>query len=633
MELTSHSWLRNAGGVAGRPATARRAPSRLSRAVVLGALAAAATTSLASAASTGPTSAAPAAAGQLTQVVVRASAGHLQQAEATARRLGATLGRELRLIDAVAASVPANRLAALRAAPGVAEVSADTSVTLEGASYYDPSGDQNSLLALQQIVGTRALWNQWTGAGVDVALIDSGVAPVAGLADPGKIVNGPDLTPEAQNPATAHLDTYGHGTHMAGIIAGHDSGVTPAGNTNPTTFLGVAPDARIVNVKAADVHGVSDVSQVIAGIDWVVQHAHDNGMNIRVLNLSFGTDSSQPYTLDPLAYAAEQAWKHGIVTVVAAGNTGARSGRLTDPAIDPFVIAVGADDTNGTLTTADDSVAAFSSRGDETRGPDLVAPGAHVQSLRVPGSYIDGMYGATGRLGDRYFRGSGTSQAAAFVSGSAAQLVQEHPGYTPDQIKALLVGTASRLPAADPLAQGAGLINMSAASGPFDVTGKVQSFVASIGAGTLEAARGSRHLVLTDRTTGQSTQLTGETDVHGAPVSTGSLAATEQNGRGWSDGVSAPTRGGDDSGGSAPESSSWASSSWASAHFASGTWTAAGWSNANWTSSSWASSSWASSSWAASSWPSSSWASSSWASSSWASSSWADASWQSSSWG
>src|SRR5438093_8645645 len=109
---------------------------------------------------------------------------------------------------------------------------------------------------------------------------------------------------------------------MAGIIAGHDDNVSASEYTNHDNFMGVAPDARIVNVKVASASGATDVSQVIAAIDWVVQHRTDNGMNIRVLNLSFGTDGTQDYRVDPLAYAAEVAWRKGITVVVAAGNSG-----------------------------------------------------------------------------------------------------------------------------------------------------------------------------------------------------------------------------------------------------------------------------------------------------------------------
>ena len=134
-------------------------------------------------------------------------------------------------------------------------------------------------------------------------------------------MNGPDLSLESQNPSLQYLDTNGHGTFMAGIIGGNDG--------QPGGYRGVAPDSRILSVKVGDADGGVDVSQVIAAIDWVVQHRHDNGMNIRVINLSYGTNSLQPYTVDPLAYAVEQAWKAGIVVVAAAGNTGTRRDRVS----------------------------------------------------------------------------------------------------------------------------------------------------------------------------------------------------------------------------------------------------------------------------------------------------------------
>jgi serine protease AprX len=199
---------------------------------------------------------------------------------------GYQLGRRIGIIDAVVATLPAGAADALRADPHVAGVSPNAAVTLQ-ATTYDAVADVNSLYNNENATKVRQMWSRgYTGAGVDVALIDSGVAPVAGMNDPGKVINGPDLTEESQSSSTRYLDTYGHGTHMAGIIAGHDTGVvTTSADKDSSHFLGVAPDARIVSVKVADAHGNSDVSQVIAGIDWVVQHAHDPGVNIRVLNV------------------------------------------------------------------------------------------------------------------------------------------------------------------------------------------------------------------------------------------------------------------------------------------------------------------------------------------------------------
>ncbi len=221
-----------------------------------------------------------------------------------------------------------------------------------GASAYDPSSDPYSMQNIEAGDGAQAWWSSGdTGQGVDVALIDTGVAPVPALSGANKIVNAPDLSLESQNPSLSRLDTNGHGTFMAGIIGGNDG---QAGG-----YRGVAPDSRILSVKVGAANGAVDVSQVVAAIDWVVQHRNDNGMNIRVINLSYGTDSNQPYGADPLAYAVEQAVKAGIVVVAAAGNTGFGSG-LADPAYDPFVVAVGAADTMGTASIADDQPAPFS---------------------------------------------------------------------------------------------------------------------------------------------------------------------------------------------------------------------------------------------------------------------------------
>jgi serine protease AprX len=473
---------------------------------------------------------------------------------------------------------------------------------------YAPGLDQNSQYNLQNIVGNRSVWNKWTGSGVDVALIDSGVAPVAGLSDPGKVVNGPDLTPESQNPATNHLDTFGHGTHMAGIIAGHDTGVAAAtASGNQTAFMGTAPDARIVSVKVADAHGSTDVTQVIAGLDWVVQHAHDPGFNIRVINLSFGTDSLQGYLADPLAFATEQAWKHGIVVVVSAGNSGVSDGRLTDPALDPYVLAVGADDTNGTASQADDTIPSFSSRGNGLRNPDVVAPGAHVQSLRVPGSYIDNTYGSTGAINDRYFRGSGTSQAAAFVSGSVAQLLQEHPTYTPDQIKALLRGTASRLPNADSQAQGRGLIDMRAATGPYDVTGATQTHVPSVGIGSLDSSRGTAVLQL------NGVALTGQQDIFGHAFHPVLMAAAETNASSWSGGT-------------------WNGSVWTGDSMVNGSWSGRTWSGNDWSGRTWSGRTWSAGSWDGRTWSGSNWSGRTWSGASWSDSSWSGRTWSSGDW-
>src|SRR5689334_20369822 len=164
-----------------------------------------------------------------------------------------------------------------------------------GATAYDPAADPNSMAATTAYTGAQSWWNAgYTGAGIDVAVIDTGVAPVAGLDAPGKVVYGPDLSLESQAPNLANIDTNGHGTFMAGLIAAHPADLTaPYSSAPASVYRGMAPDARIISLKVGVADGGADVTQVIAAVDWVVQHAHDPGLNIRVINLSYGTNSQQ----------------------------------------------------------------------------------------------------------------------------------------------------------------------------------------------------------------------------------------------------------------------------------------------------------------------------------------------------
>src|SRR4051812_25104270 len=320
-------------------------------------------------------------------LIVRTSPGAVRRVASTVRALGGTVMHRMSSIDSLVVHVPASALARLSGAAGVKTITGDRHVTLASAG---PDGtDANapgSLSSVGSAIGVDDYWRAgFLGKGVDVAVIDSGVAPVKGLDGPGKLVHGPDLSFKSQSANLAHLDTYGHGTNMAGIIAGNDTGAGMTGGpafdpANHRDFTGIAPAARIVSVKVADAFGNADVSQVIMGIDWVIRHKDDSRqkLHIRVLNLSFGTDGTQAYTLDPLAYAVEQAWHRGIFVVVSAGNAGYGTPALSDPALDPFIMAVGASDYEGTLSEADDTTATFSSGGDAARRPDVVAPGTKI---------------------------------------------------------------------------------------------------------------------------------------------------------------------------------------------------------------------------------------------------------------
>ncbi len=468
-----------------------------------------------------------------------------------------------------------------------------------GSSAYDPTSDPYSMQNVTAGDGVQAWWNAGdTGQGVDVALIDTGVAPVPALSGADKIVNGPDLSLESQDPSTQNLDTNGHGTFMAGIIGGNDG---QAGG-----YRGLAPDSRILSVKVGAANGAVDVSQVIAAIDWVVQHRNDNGMNIRIINLSYGTDSTQPYTVDPLAFAAEQAWKAGIVVVTAAGNSGFGTS-LADPAYDPWLISVDATDTMGTASLRDDRVAPFSAGFGGCRpplcvGPTLLAPGTHLQGVRVPGSYVD-QNNPTAALGDLYFRGSGTSEAAAYVTGAVALLLQKNPQLTPDQVKDLLTSSTVKVKGAPRLIQGSGELDLNQlltgkvpGGGPGGLGGPTAP-AWSNGSGSLEDSRGNTHI------SNNGVVLQGNETIFGLPFDSAAMAALEAAGNSWS-------------------GSSWSGSSWSGS-----SWSGSSWSGSSWSGSSWSGSSWSGSSWSGSSWSGSSWSGSSWSGSSWSSEGWLGVSW------
>ena len=311
------------------------------------------------------------------------------------------------------------------------------------------AGDAAAAASMERIAGGTGIGlDAADGTGVDVALIDSGVVPVGGLAEPGRVIHGPDFSSERRDRHLATLDTFGHGTHVAGLIAGRDA---------ITGFASAAPGARLVSVKVAGANGETSLPQVLAALEWVQRNRNARGLDIRVVNLALGVEARGGYRRDVLAWTVEQLWQDGIAVVAAAGNHGSKANRLDIPAADPFVIAAGATDTRDTADPADDRVADFSSRS-RLRPPDVVAPGTNMVSLRVPGSALDQEYPGA-RVGATYFRGSGTSQAAAVVAGLAARLLSARPELTPDQLKALLIAGAVDLPD-QPEADGAGRVDL-----------------------------------------------------------------------------------------------------------------------------------------------------------------------------
>lgn len=465
----------------------------------------------------------------------------------------------------------------------------------------DPAIDSGAMSSITRIVGAQSLWERGiTGRGVDVALIDTGVTSVAGIPS-AQIVHGADLSFDSQSDAP-RIDTYGHGTHLAGIIAGRDAGVTASANgcmtclngsgfSDTTKFVGVAPEARVLSVKIGADDGSVDVSQMIAAIDWVVEHRRDNGMNIRVLNLSFGTDSAQSYTLDPLAYAAEVAWRKGIFVVVASGNDGTSTQTLATPANSPYVFAVGASDPNGTLGTSDDTVPAWAQRGTNARSVNVVAPGVHVASLDVPDSYIKSNEGAVPQ--GRFMRGSGTSQAAAVVSGVAALLFQKYPTATPDQIKDRLQKTAHPLGLVPPLFAGYGIVDANAAASALVLPSVLEPSPArSTGLGSLEASRGTGHVEY------DGAQLTGEKDIFGRTWKPSTWAAASLKETSWV--------------GSKWNGAVWSGSAWSGGAWGLVTWTAKMWTGTAWSGHRWSSTSWSGHRWSGHRWSGHRWSGIAW---------------------
>ena len=475
--------------------------------------------------------------------------------------------------------------------------------SLAGATSYSPALDGYSMKAMTENIGATAFWDEGiTGAGVDVAVIDTGVAPVEGLNTPDKIIYGPDLSLESQAPNLTHLDTNGHGTFIAGLIAGKDSNLEQPYSRKPArVYRGVAPDARIVSLKVGTADGGVDVTQVIAAINWVVDHQHDNGLNIRVLNLSYGTNSTQASLVDPLSFAAERAWKAGIVVVASAGNTGFQRGAgapgLADPAYNPYVLAVGGYDTKGTLRDLDDKVGNYSASSNvrTARKPDFVAVGTKLQGLRVPNSFID-IGHPEGLLGTRFFRGTGTSEAAAVTSGVVALVLQKYPEMTPDQVKGFLTATARGLRSHTPSAVGAGALDLTRLANSEPGTYAIQTFPAATGTGSVELARGRDHLTM------DGVVLQGEIDIFGQPFTSATAGST------WSGGE-------------------WNGSTWSGSTWSGSTWSGSTWSGSTWSGSSWSGSTWSGSTWSGSSWSGSTWSGSSWSGSSWSGSSWSGEEW------
>jgi serine protease AprX len=367
------------------------------------------------------------------------------------RLAGGKPGNSLGLIGGASGEMKANAIANLSRNPYVAYISHNRSfdamdVSAQLGQVSAPTG-QAVASTYTEAVGAPQVWNLgYTGRGVGVAILDSGVAASNDLRLPtNRLVASVDFVDSAQPGFT---DPGGHGTHVAGIVAGngYDSAGELAG-----AYKGVAPGANIISVRVIGSDGSAKLDAIIKGIEWSV--VNRQAYNIRVINLSLGGIPNGPYVSDPLSTAVEIAWHAGIVVVVAAGNNGPGAGTLSTPGRDPYVITVGAVDDMGTASLTDDLIGSFSGRGptyDGLEKPDVVAPGRRIVSLRSPGSTLDQ------QLPDRvtplvsspstYFRLTGTSMSTPVVSGIIALMLERNPALTPDQVKFILTKTALGVP-------------------------------------------------------------------------------------------------------------------------------------------------------------------------------------------
>lgn len=446
-----------------------------------------------------------------------------------ARAAAASHGRVTKGLDfvgGVAAQVQAGQLERLAHDPNVTFVSPNAPIQLDSEGAISTS----SLATLYP--NRDAVSKPWnagvTGQGVGIAVIDSGVTSSADF--------GSRLVQVALDGQTGSLDdAVGHGTMVAGVAAGYST---------DSRFIGIAPRASVYAVNVNRPEGVYS-SDVIMALKWVFDNAHT--YNIRVVNLSLSETVVSSYKESALDLAVERVWAAGIFVAVSAGNRGA--GQIDyAPANDPLAFAVGAFDTKDTSGGKDDQLLTWSSRGTTVDGfskPEAVTPGRHIASLLPVATYLDSQAPATSRVAPGYASINGTSFSAPQVAGAAAILFDEHPTWSPDNVKWLLIAK----PGPKPKDSNVGSINL----------GPVFDFSSTPG----RANQGVPALVCAPTTT---------------CLTSGTIAST------W-------------------DSSSWTSNSWTS-----NSWTDASWNSNSWTASAdWSSNSWTSNSWSSNSWTSMDW--------------------------
>ena len=374
--------------------------------------------------------------------------------------------RAFRSVNGAAAEVTGEQLLDLARDPHVAVITRDAA--LRTSAYEDNEIWRDS-------VGARPLWSDAFSSVMPpaIAIVDSGID--ASKADDfgSRVVARVNFS--SLEPSTTG-DPSGHGTMVAGVAAGAAVG-----------HRGVAPNAPLVDVRVAASTGEARTSDVLAGVDWILANKAQH--NIGVANFSLGGGRETSFQYDPLDKAVEKLWLSGVVVVASAGNQGSATGpvKLGAPANDPFVITVGAVDTDGTAWRLDDDRAPWSAYGRTADGfakPELSAPGRFMvmpvpAGAAIPARMPDRL------LGTGYMWMSGTSFAAPVVSGAAAQLLARRPGLTPDQVKGALMASANRLRSAG---TGIGEVNVAGAVGVLTPPNPNEGLLSFVSNGTFDAA-------------------------------------------------------------------------------------------------------------------------------------------------
>jgi serine protease AprX len=378
---------------------------------------------------------------QWVSVIVQ-KADDSKDAETLVEELGGRITKDLHIIHAFAAELPAKAALLLAKNESVQWVSLDAPMEKAGKPVKDPDpAETQPINYFLDTLNVRDVWEMgFQGQGVTVAVVDSGIIPDRDLATKNKtrILFQVSFSTNA----TKTSDDYGHGTHVAGVVGGN-------GEASSGQYAGIAPQVNLINLKISDDYGMAYESDTVLALQWALDNK--DLFNIRVVNMSINSTVEQSYHTSPLDAAVEVLWFNGIVVVASAGNKGSGDSYNTvnaAPANDPFIITVGASDEHETIDRGDDTIAPYSAFGTTLDGhvkPEIIAPGTDIISVLATSSDWYGDYPERAVLGMEYFRISGTSSASPMVAGTVALLLQAEPDLTPDQVKHRLIHSGSDL--------------------------------------------------------------------------------------------------------------------------------------------------------------------------------------------